>query len=76
MSLEVEQTPLIPGLHQFVHQACGGGEAHRHTRLAGGQSQTEGDMGLAGAAVADGDDVLAVLMYSQRASCITSALFT
>ena len=30
-------------------------------RLAGGQSQAQGDVGLAGAAVADGDDVFMML---------------
>ena len=53
-----EQPSLVPGLHQLVDQGGGGGEAHRHTPLAGGQSQTQGDVGLAGAAVANGDDIL------------------
>ena len=47
-----------------MDQGGGGGEAHRHPFLAGGQSQTQGDVGLAGAAVADGDDVLPVLDVS------------
>ena len=38
-----------------------GGEAHGHPPLAGGQAQSQGDMGLARAAVADGDDVVPVL---------------
>ena len=61
MLLQVEQPPFVPGLHQLVHQACGGGEAHGHPALTGGQAQTEGHMGLAGAAVSDGDDILAAL---------------
>ena len=39
----------------------GRGEAHRQAPLAGGQSQAQGDVGLAGAAVADGDDVFMML---------------
>ena len=42
-------------------RAGGGGEAHRQATLAGGQSQAQGDVGLAGAAVADGDDVFMML---------------
>ena len=36
-------------------------EAHRHPALARGQAQSQGDVGLAGAAVADGNDVLTAL---------------
>ena len=59
MPLEVEQSAVVPGLHEFVDQGRGGGETHGHSPLAGGQPQ--GDVGLAGAAVADGDDVLSAL---------------
>ena len=41
-----------------MDQRGGGGEADRQPPLAGGEPQAEGDMGLAGAAVADSDDVL------------------
>ena len=61
LPLQVEQPFLIPGLHQLVDQGGGGGEAHGHSPLAGGQAQPQGDVGLAGAAVADGDDVLPAL---------------
>ena len=61
MALEVEQPSFVPGLHQLVDQGGGCGEAHGHPALAGGQSQTQGDVGLAGAAVADGDDVFTAL---------------
>ena len=47
---------LVSGFHQLVDQGGGGGEAHRHPPLAGGE--TECDMGLVGPAVPDGDDVL------------------
>ena len=49
---------LVPGFHHFVDQGSGGSEAHRHPPLTGGQSHTEGYVGLTGAAVAGGDDVL------------------
>ena len=51
----------FPGLHELVDQGGGRGEAHRPATLAGGQSQAQGDVGLAGAAVADGDDVFMML---------------
>ena len=44
-----------------MHQTGGGGETHRHPALAGGQAQPQGHVSLAGAAVADGDDVLPAL---------------
>ena len=56
--LEVEQPSLIPGLDQLVDQRGGRGEADRQPPLPGGEPQAEGHMGLAGAAVANGDDVL------------------
>ena len=59
--LQVQQAPFVPSLHHLMHQAGGGGEAHRHPALAGGQPQPKGHVGLAGAAVADGDDVLPAL---------------
>ena len=37
------------------------GEAYGHSLLAGGQAQTQGHVGLAGATVADGDDILPML---------------
>ena len=61
LPLQVEQSAVVPGLHEFVDQGRGGGETHRHSPLADGQAQSQGDVGLAGAAVADGDDVLAAL---------------
>ena len=61
LPLQVEQSAVVPGLHEFVDQGRGGGETHRHSPLAGSQAQSQGDVGLAGAAVADGDDVLSAL---------------
>ncbi len=57
--IEIAIVPaLIAGLHQFIDQRGGGGEADRHPLLAGGQTQAEGDMGLAGSTRPEGDDVL------------------
>ena len=61
MPLEVEQSAVVLGLHEFVDQGRGGSETHGHSPLAGGHAQAQGDVGLAGAAVADGDDVLTAL---------------
>ena len=58
MPLQIEQSAVVPGLHEFVDQGRCGGEAHRHSALASGQTQAQGNVGLAGAAVADGDDIL------------------
>ena len=57
--MEIEQASLIAGLDQLVDERGGGGEADREPALAGGQAETEGDMGLTGPAVAHGDHVLA-----------------
>ena len=59
--LQVQQAPFVPGLHHLVDQCCCGGETHGHAPLAGGQSQPQGHVGLAGAAVANGDNVLPAL---------------
>ena len=48
---------LLSSLAYINSQGGGGGEAHRHAPLAGGQAQPQGDVGLAGATVADGDKV-------------------
>ena len=61
LPLQVEQASLVPGLQQLMDQTGGGGEAHGHAPLVSGQAQSQGDVGLAGAAVADGDDVLPAL---------------
>ena len=58
LPLEAQQAFLVTRLHQLVDQGSGGGEADRQTPLASGQAETEGDVGLAGAAVAERDDVL------------------
>ena len=39
---------FVPGLDQLVNQSSGGGEAHGQSPLTRSQTETEGDMGLAG----------------------------
>jgi hypothetical protein len=36
-----EQAAFVAGFHQLVDQGGGGGEAHRHALLAGGQPQAK-----------------------------------
>jgi len=57
--LQAQKPAFVSRLHQFVDQRRGGGEANRQAFLAGGQTKTEGDMGLAGSTGPEGDDVLA-----------------
>ena len=46
--LQAQQAFFIPGLHQFMNQGSGREEADGEPLLAGRQTETEGDMGLAG----------------------------
>lgn len=57
--LQAQEAALVAGLHQFVDQRGGGGEADGEALLTGGEPEPQGHMGLAGAARAEGDDVLA-----------------
>ena len=67
LPLETQQALLVPGFHQLVDQGGGGGEAHGEPLLTGRQTEAEGDMGLAGARVAERDDVLvAVGVFTSR----------
>jgi hypothetical protein len=59
--LEAQEPALVAGLHQLVDERGGGGEADGQALLAGGEAEPEGDMGLARAAWAKGDDILAPL---------------
>jgi hypothetical protein len=56
--LAAQQTLFITRFVRLVDQGGGSGEANRETLLAGSQAQSEGHVSLAGAAVADRDDVL------------------
>ena len=58
-----------------MDQGRGGGEAYGIPFWQAGQAQTQGHVGLAGATVADGDDILPMLVFT-RASSMTSCLFT
>jgi hypothetical protein len=49
---------LILGFHQLVDETGGGREGDREAALAGRQAESQGDVGLAGTAVAERDDVL------------------
>lgn len=59
LPLQSEQTLLVPCLHQLMHQLGRGCEHDVELPLAGCQAEAQGDIALAGAAVAKGDDVLA-----------------
>ena len=56
--LQLQQTSFIPSLDEFMYEGRGGGESHAQPFLTGGKTQPQGYMGLAGTAVAQGDDVL------------------
>jgi MarR-like DNA-binding transcriptional regulator SgrR of sgrS sRNA len=78
LSLQAEQPLLVPGLDEFVDHSGRGGEADRQALLAGGQPQSESNVTLAGAAVADRDYVLAaskVLAAGERiSSCLAESM--
>ncbi len=57
--LQALQAAFVGGLDQLMHQGGGGREADLQALLTGCQSQAEGDMGLAGSARPERDDVLA-----------------
>src|SRR5215813_6396835 len=58
LALEAEQSLLVSGLDQLVDHSSRGGEADRQALLTGGQPQSESNVRLASAAVADCDRVL------------------
>ena len=58
LGLQPEQPALILGFHQLVDEAGGGREGDREAALAGRQAESQGDVGPAGTAVAERDDVL------------------
>ena len=59
--LKAKQTALVAGLHHLTDQARGGGEAHGEPLLTSRQSEAKGDMRLARATWAEGNDVLATV---------------
>ena len=74
--LEVEQASLVPGLHKFVDQGGGGGEAHRRAPLAGGQAQPKATWVLPVPPVPPAITFSRRSMYSQWASSHHQCLFT
>ena len=61
LALEAQQALLVAGFHQLVHDGGSGREADRQSLLAGGQAEPQRNVALAGAGVAERDDVLAAL---------------
>src|SRR6516164_10208162 len=59
LALEAEQSLLVSGLDQLVDHSSRSSEADRQAFLTGGQPQSESNVRLASAAVADCDRVLA-----------------
>ena len=55
--LEAPQVLLVAGLDQFADQSGGGDEANAMAALTSCQTERQGDVGLAGAAVAEQQDV-------------------
>src|SRR5450759_3072285 len=58
LPLQAKQPLLVAGLQQFMDESRGGIEADRQPLLTGCETEPKTDMGLAGAGVADRDDVL------------------
>src|SRR4029077_14622661 len=58
LSLQAKQPLLVASLEQFMDESRGGIEADRQPLLAGRETEPETDVCLAGAGVADRDDVL------------------
>src|SRR6478672_4566355 len=61
LALQTQEPFVVAGFNQFMHESGGGREANRDPFLASGQTETQRDVALAGAGVADRDDVLASL---------------
>jgi len=59
LGLELEQTPLIARFHQLMNEAGRRNESNRETVLAGSEAESQTHMRLAGAAIAQSDDVFA-----------------
>ena len=75
--LQVQQAPFVPGLHHLMHQTGGGGEAHGHARAGRRPSPVPGPRGSCRCrCLPTAMTFSRCWMYSQRASSITSALFS
>ncbi len=76
MLLQGPEAALITGFHEFVHEGGGRGEGDAVSLLAGGQSQGQGDVSLAGAGGRSAIQFWRLSIDSQRASSRTSALLS
>ena len=65
--LQAQETLLVVGFEQLVDQSGCGDESDGQALLAGGQSEPQGDVCLAGSRVAHGDDVLIARRCSRTA---------
>jgi hypothetical protein len=64
--LSPQEALLVTGFDQLVDEGGGGGEADRKALLAGGQTQTQRDVGFAGAGRSS--DILPSIKKTKRSS--------
>jgi hypothetical protein len=64
--LQPQEALLVTGFDQFVDEGGGGGEADRKAFLAGGKTQTQRDVGFAGAGRSS--DILPGIKKTKRSS--------
>ena len=75
--LQSPEAAFVAGFHEFVHESGSRGEGDAVALLAGRQSQSQGDVGLAGARGPKRDAVLALVdPFASRASSRTRALLS
>ena len=74
--LDAQETLVVPGLEQFVHQRGEGGEAHPIPFLTGRQPQRQRTVRLAGAGVAQRQHVLSPIEILRAGQLEHEALFT
>src|SRR5438046_1462401 len=53
LALETQQALLVAGFHELMHDGRGGREADRQSLLAGGETEPQRNVALAGAALAE-----------------------
>ena len=68
--MEAQKPFLVARLHELMDKAGGGRKSDRHAALAGGKTESQGDMALAGAAR---DSV--TMPGVRRSRCESSILF-
>src|SRR3954451_12953669 len=57
--LQSQQATLVPRLLELMDEACGSGEDNREPPLTGSKTQSQGNVGLSRAGIAEHDDVVA-----------------